>query len=213
MRHVWSLLAGMVITPLAWMLIAHGQAVTISDPAGYPTDLAARLVYGGALLVAAGLLVGLVSSLRVSPVGALTAAIVYLGVSIYSWVAPLRAGLNLNRFDWSVAGVDASLFSPIYTGVLPVLGGVLAVCLCSPQRWRAWPKPPAPAPLIVDAEETAQVYGQLLQSRPAEEPATDLDLGSPPPAPALAAITSASTTPTPDSGMDTPFWPKPTGSQ
>jgi hypothetical protein len=213
MRHVWSLLAGMVITPLAWMLIAQGQATTISDPAGYPTDLSARLIYGGALLIAAGLLVGLVSSLRVSPVGALTAAIVYLGVSIYSWVDPLQAGLNLNRFDWSIAGADASLFSPIYTGVLPVLGGVLTICLFSPQRWRSWPTPPAPAPLVTGPEDTAEVYGQLLQNQPADEPTADLDFAPPQFAHRPPATTPASTTPTTGSGMDAPSWPKSTGSQ
>jgi hypothetical protein len=207
MRHIWSLLAGIIITPLAWALIAIGQAVNIGGDAIFREDQSARLLSGGGLLLAAGLLVGLIGGLRVSPVGALVPAIVFIGVSVYSWLDPLKAGLNLNRIDWSMADTHVSLFAPVYTGVLPVLGATLAICAFSSQRWRSTPRPAAPA--TVEPAPTAHVYEALLSPAGPDEPTSDLVFGPDRFTPPSPATTPAPATPAAGSGADAPSWPKP----
>src|SRR5690349_18690509 len=101
MRHIWSLVAGVIIAPLAWSLIAFGQAamtekVTLSS--SEPDFL-----FGGLLLV---------------------------------------------------GNYEVVLSTPLHTGVLAVVGGLMLVAVFSPARWRgnaapadpnAWtPPPPAP---------------------------------------------------------------------
>lgn len=77
MRHVLSLVTGMVVAPLVWLLVAAGQAATKD---GFPTSSHAprQLVIGGAMLIGVGLLAGLIASLRTSPLGAVFASVVFL---------------------------------------------------------------------------------------------------------------------------------------
>jgi hypothetical protein len=202
MRHVWSLLAGIVVTPLAWVLIAFGQAATISGSAAFSPDPSTRLAAGGGLLIVAGLLVGLIGSLRVSPVGALIPAIVFLGASVYSWIDPLRAGFRLNQIHWSVAGVPLDLFGPVYTGVLPVLGSLLTVCAFSAQRWRRWPRPGA-------AVEAAEGDPDTSFQHTSDPDVYDRLLGQP----SSPAMTPDDATPAESSGADAPSWPQPSSHQ
>ncbi len=152
MRHIWSLVAGVVIAPLAWFLIAFGQAamterVTLSSS---ETDF----LFGGLLLIGVGLLVGLIGSVRTSPVGALVAAVIYIGGTVYLLLAPSSASDLFGNTNL-VGNYEVVLSTPLHSGVLAVVGGVLLVAIFSPARWRsgagpadpnAWaPPPPAPA--------------------------------------------------------------------
>jgi hypothetical protein len=152
MRHIWSLVAGVVIAPLAWFLIAFGQAamterVTLSSS---ETDF----LFGGLLLIGVGLLIGLIGSVRTSPVGALVAAAIYIGATVYLLLAPSSAS-DLFGHTNLVGNYEVVLSTPLHSGVLAVVGGALLVAVFSPARWRgnaapadpnAWtPPPPAPA--------------------------------------------------------------------
>ena len=151
MRHIWSLVAGVIIAPLAWFLIAFGQAamterVTLSTA---ETDF----LFGGLLLIGVGLLIGLIGSVRTSPVGALVAAAVYLAGTAYLLLAPSAASDLFGNINL-VGNYEVVLSTPLHTGVLAVVGGVLLIAVFSPARWRggagpadpdAWtPPPPAP---------------------------------------------------------------------
>jgi len=76
MRHVLSLVMGVVIAPLVWVAIAVGQGATQE---GVPHGL----LVSGLVLVGVGLVAGLLASLRTSPLGAVFASVVYLGASVF----------------------------------------------------------------------------------------------------------------------------------
>jgi hypothetical protein len=151
MRHIWSLVAGVIIAPLAWFLIAFGQAamtekVTLSSEPDF--------LFGGLLLVGVGLVLGLIGSVRTSPVGALIAAVLYIGNTVYILLSPTSASERFGDIN-HVGNYEVVLSTPLHTGVLAVVGGLLLVAVFSPARWRGnsasadpngWtPPPPAPA--------------------------------------------------------------------
>jgi hypothetical protein len=152
MRHVWSLIAGVVIAALAWFLIAFGQGAMISGQAA--NDFKGEFILGGLLIAGVGLLLGLVSSLRTSPVGALVASLVYLGASMFTLFARADA-LKVFSREVNIGDYTSNLATPITTSVLAVAGGMLLVAVFSPARWRGaatqtevdqWAPPPPPAP-------------------------------------------------------------------
>lgn len=140
MRHVWSLLAGIVITPLAWVLIALGQTILVSPLETSSRGLSQQIT-GGALLIGAGLLYGLIASLRVSPLGSMIASFTYLGATAWAVFAPNPALRVLRAPNWELLGHDLHLANPIFHGSLPVVGGLMLIAIFSAKRWRAWPKP------------------------------------------------------------------------
>ncbi|NUT36778.1 MAG: hypothetical protein HOV79_27295 [Hamadaea sp.] len=140
MRHIWSLIAGVVIAPLTWAVVAFGQAVTgevFKD--GPISGYESKLAIAAAALVGAGLIFGLIGTLRVSPVGPLVAALAYLGSYAVLVFAPRTAYDLFDRSTNNVAGYDIPYFQPLVSGVIPLLGGVLLMAVFSAGRWRAWP--------------------------------------------------------------------------
>jgi hypothetical protein len=143
MRHIGTLIAAVVVGPLAWILIAFGQdrsAQVFTDARLSGTlrteDFVAPLVF----LAGAGLLLGLIGTLRFSPLGATVIGIVYTSSYSMLLVAP-KGTLDLLTNDLSVAGRHADLTTPIRTGTTMVLGAMLLVAGLSIGRWRRWPKP------------------------------------------------------------------------
>ena len=112
MRHLGSLLAGLVVAPLAWVLIAAGQPRTAQT---FERWRALDSVYTGdvlkplGLLVGAGLLIGLVLALRLSPVGPLVAGLAYLGVYGYSFRDPFRVLDLLPQLDLRGYKIDTTI--------------------------------------------------------------------------------------------------------
>lgn len=134
MRHVLSLLTGIVAAPLIWVAVAAGQGAT---QMGLPDDgrLPKQLLVGGLLLVGVGLVTGLLASLRTSPAGALFAGIVYLGASAYLYTDHVR-GLQFFTTSWKVMGYPIDMAAPLTSGVLAFTGGLLIMSLFSAARWR-----------------------------------------------------------------------------
>lgn len=154
MRHIWSLIAGVVIAPLTWAVVAFGQAVTgevFKD--GPISGFESKLAIAAAALVGAGLIFGLIGTLRVSPVGPLVAALAYLGSYSVLLFAPQTAYDVFDRATRDVAGYDVFYFQPLVSGVIPLLGGVLLMAVFSFGRWRAWPST-APATTAPAADAT-----------------------------------------------------------
>lgn len=139
MRHLLSLIAGVVAAPLAWAALAKGQSGAADTVAAWAKDNAfdtADLIVPGAYLAGAGILLGLIVSLRISPLGALVAALGYLG---------LNAGLFINPFavrdaiPTKLLGQSIPLRTPLLNGTLLAVGALLLVAVFSAQRWRRWP--------------------------------------------------------------------------
>jgi hypothetical protein len=166
MRHLWSLIAGVVLAPIVWSVAAFGQAVTAKVLAGgVPSSFESKLLIAAAALVGAGLLFGILATLRISPLGPLVAGLAYIGV--YAWwiFAPGNAANNLDRFS-TVAGYEVHIATPVTSGLAPVLGGALLISLFSVGRWRDWPRPEdaavatapigtQPAPETMPADESS----------------------------------------------------------
>jgi hypothetical protein len=71
-RHFWSLVAGVVAAPIVWVLVALGQSdstATIDRWAETSTFHTARLIEPAVYLAAAGIVLGLIATLRISPLG------------------------------------------------------------------------------------------------------------------------------------------------
>jgi hypothetical protein len=141
MRHLATAVAAVVLGPATWVLVAFGQdrsvavfdadAVSGGDPLG-----------GFVFLAAAGLLLGVIGTLRVSPLGATLVGLGYLGSATAAVLAPARL-IDLFDHTLTIAGRDGNLATPLRTGTTALLGALLIVAVVSTKRWRRWPEPEA----------------------------------------------------------------------
>lgn len=168
MRHLWSLIAGVVLAPIVWAVAAYGQAVTAQVGAnGAPTSFESKLLIAAAAFVGAGLVFGIIGTLRVSPVGPLIAGLAYLGCYGFAIAAPGTADDAFNRVT-TVGDYEVHYATALTTGLIPVLGAALLMAVFSPGRWRSWPKdavaepaattpftPGSPAPSSIPDDETS----------------------------------------------------------
>ncbi len=157
MRHFGSLLAGLVVAPLAWVLIAAGQPRTEQTFERWAT---ADSIYTGDVLgplglaVGAGLLLGLIVALRVSPLGPVVAGAFYLGVYVYAIREPVWVVDKLPQF--SINGYRIDTVPPFANGTIALAGAILVTAALSRRRWQRWP---APAPAGASAPD-AVVTGE-----------------------------------------------------
>jgi hypothetical protein len=191
MRHLGTLIAAIVLAPAAWLLIAFGQGESINafakadySGAWRPVDFVLPLL----LVAGAGLLLGLLASLRFSPVGAVVAGLVYVA----TYAAVLIDGkdaIKLLNYRLTIAHHTADLRSPIITGAAPLLGALLLVGVASVGRWRRWPS--AVAATIPGTYEAGTT----------EEPTKDFWTPTGPPAPSTLSTPSQPTANTPFSAF------------
>src|SRR3954451_4719686 len=141
MRHLGSLVAGILIAPVAWLLIALGQQKSSTLVAGWGADNrfnTVDLIAPVAYLLGAGVLLGLVATLRLSPVGPLVAGLALLAPAVSLFVSPLS---TLDRMPHSVGlgslHIDPRV--PLVNGTLMVVGALLVMAVFSVERWRRWP--------------------------------------------------------------------------
>jgi hypothetical protein len=140
MRHLGSLLAGLVVAPLVWVLIAAGQPRTAQTfvrwrdlDSVYTGDLLRPL----GLLAAAGLLTGLVLALRLSPVGPLVAGVAYLAMYGFAFVDPFRVIDVLPQININGYRIDTTV--PFTNGTMALIGVALVAAALSRRRWQRWP--------------------------------------------------------------------------
>lgn len=152
MRHFWTLIAAIATTPLTWLLLAYGQdrsiqAFTNEDSTGAFDN--GDFIRPVVCLAAAGLLLGLLATLRFSPLGATAAGLFYSASYLALLVQPDTV-MDLLPNNISLAGRDANPATPLRTGMTMVLGALLLVAVVSVGRWRRWPMReddvPEPAP-------------------------------------------------------------------
>jgi hypothetical protein len=132
MRHVMSLVAGAVLAPLVWVLVAAGQGAFQSGLStnGAPNDL----TMGGLILVGIGLAAGLIATLRTSPLGALFVGLVFVGASVYLYLDQVGA-VELFTTTWELQGILINLALPLTNGLLAFVGGLLLMSTFSTERW------------------------------------------------------------------------------
>lgn len=181
MRHLWSLIAGVVIAPLVWGLLAVGQpqsSATIAAWEQRDTIYTGDLLKPAAFLAAAGILLGLIATLRFSPAGALVAGLVYLVPSVGLFADPAWVRDTLPD-DFKFVGQTFQPRTPLDNGTLLLLGLLLVIAALSLQRWRRWP---VAEPAEPDTEARPEEGGE--PGEPTEqlysEPVTVPSVGSAP---------------------------------
>ncbi|HWB36450.1 MAG TPA: hypothetical protein VHA75_10550 [Rugosimonospora sp.] len=183
MRHLWSLIAGVLAVPLVWLILSVGQLRTGTQFAKAATEgsfVARDFIPPFLLLVAAGLVLGVIACLRVSPVGPVVAGVAFLAPYAALLIRPQD---TYDRFAYTfdlsfVHGkTDGDLTTPLTSGIAPVIGALLLVAVVSAKRWRRWPAPAtaagdagAVAPTSPAPADTTEPLPAAPSVVPAEEP-------------------------------------------
>lgn len=173
MRHLWSLLAGALAAPAIWVLIALGQDGshrTVSRWAQIGTYNTANLIEATVYLLVAGILLGLIGSLRVSPTGPLVAGLA-LAVPYAGYFADPFAVRDAVPANWRLFGDPVPLLLPLDNGTTFLIGIALLLAVFSAKRWRRWPTV-APAPALAGAPGTPDAPLSE-ETPPSEAPADD----------------------------------------
>lgn len=158
MRHLGSLLAGLVIAPLAWVLLAFGQTRVYAYWSPTAVDHHYPWIEPILYLVAAGLLVGLLASTRISPIGPLVAGAAYLVVGVAGLASQDVAKLLPHLL--TISGRRADLRVPVANGTAIVLGAAMLVAVLSVSRWRRRVVTPAQAVTAGPEPEVAAGGGE-----------------------------------------------------
>ncbi|TCB99898.1 hypothetical protein E0H26_05000 [Micromonospora zingiberis] len=186
MRHLWSFLAGLVVAPVTWALVTLGQdgsAGTVNRWVEIGTSNTANLIEPAVYLAVGGIVLGLLGTLRVSPLGPLVAGVLLVIPYIGLFVAPFQVRDRIPA-DWEFLGDPLPLRLPVENGTLFLIGLLLLMATFSGQRWRRWPQPVTePTPASVDAPATEQTLTDWPQSPAAERDTSPLSLGYPDPTP------------------------------
>jgi hypothetical protein len=130
MRHLFGLLMGIVLAPAIWVLSGFGiERLTI----GLTELRRSELPIGAALLVGAGLLLGLLLGLRTSPLGPIVAGLIYLAAGVLYVLSPAR---SLNFWVDTLGLRGQGYVAPYAAGLPFLLGAALLVPIISGARWR-----------------------------------------------------------------------------
>jgi hypothetical protein len=136
------MIAALVIAPLAWLLLSFGQAESLKNFEGSP-DTGVVSAHGFLqpllFLAAAGVLLGIIATLRFSPLGAVLTGVVYLGVYALLLLDPHQT-LDALPGKVSIAGFHADATTPLRTGTAALVGAMLLIAVVSIKRWRRWPE-------------------------------------------------------------------------
>ncbi|OJF10318.1 hypothetical protein [Couchioplanes caeruleus] len=135
MRHLRSILYALVLAPAAWILCGVGFD---RDLTGRARDNGAVESFGAVmLLLLAGAAYGILLFAPISPAGPLLAGLTFLGVGIWSRIAPEAyagvwpAGISKDGFDVSTPGY----------GLVVLLAVPLLATSLSARRWAGYEPP------------------------------------------------------------------------
>ncbi|MER7457476.1 hypothetical protein [Micromonospora sp. NPDC126480] len=148
MRHLGTVLAAAVVGPISWVLFAAGQDRAVREFADAPdggVPATNDLVRPVLVLVAAGILLGLIATLRFSPLGALLAGSAYSASYLLLLVSPDVVTTLLDH-TVTLGGYQVDLMTPVRTGTSLLVGSLMIVAVGSVHRWRRWPQPAAEEP-------------------------------------------------------------------
>lgn len=170
MRHLYTLIAAMFVAPWSWLLLAVGQDRSVQAFA----DAQARgafdtgdLVPPVICLAGAGLLLGLLATLRFSPLGVVLAGAGYAASYLALLFDPDDA-IGLFPQNLSVAGRSVDLTAPVRTGTTLLLGTLMMVAAMSVGRWRRRPVAVEPEQQVMFAAPVTREQPQQLPQQPPE---------------------------------------------
>jgi hypothetical protein len=156
MRHLWSLLLALVLTPLIY-ISAGISAVKLGDA----HELGLTAVVGLLAAFAAGGLYALLVMVRLSPVGPIVAGLIYLGVTV--WAVLDRSGFE-SVVPADIPGQRGVLHVPVGMGTA-LLAAPLILTVFSSRRWRG------PAEATAGGYQPAPLYADPNPERPTAPPA------------------------------------------
>lgn len=143
MRHIGSLIAGIIAAPVAWLLIGWAQ-LDLAKPLATATQTGTfhthDFIKPFIVLAVAGIVVGLVASLRISPVGPVVAGAALVAPYISLLIAPSYTFRQFNKSTHPLFKQVSNLVLPLTSGIALVVGLALLVAIVSVSRWRRWPK-------------------------------------------------------------------------
>ncbi|MET8910921.1 hypothetical protein [Micromonospora sp. NPDC004551] len=149
MRHLWSFLAGLVVAPVTWALVTLGQdgsGRTVHRWVEIGTYSTPNLIEPAVYLGVAGILLGLLGTLRFSPIGPAVAGLLLVVPYLGLFVAPFTVRDRVPE-SWKMLGDPLPLRQPLENGTLFLIGMLLLMAVFSGQRWRHRPGGPAEAGL------------------------------------------------------------------
>ncbi|MFD2764094.1 hypothetical protein [Micromonospora eburnea] len=147
MRHIGTVIAAAIVGPLAWILFALGQdrsAHAFAEAQNGGTLDSGDFVRPALVLAAAGILLGLIATLRFSPLGAALTGLFYSASYLGLLVSP-TAVLGLLDHELPLNGYRIDLAAPLRTGTTLLVGSLMLVAVASVRRWQRWPQPGAEA--------------------------------------------------------------------
>ncbi|MEU8260282.1 hypothetical protein AB0C02_06625 [Micromonospora sp. NPDC048999] len=184
MRHLWSFLAGLVVAPVTWVLVTLGQdgsGSTVHRWVNNGTYSTPNLIEPAVYLGVAGILLGLLGTLRLSPLGSLVAGLLLVVPYVGLFVAPFTVRDQIPE-GWKMLGSSLPLRQPVENGTLFLIGVLLLMAVFSRQRWRRWPGKPAAVamPSPTDAPiENPHSLGDWPPADPNDTDTAPLTLGYP----------------------------------
>jgi hypothetical protein len=176
MRHLWSLLLALGLTPMIYA-VAGVSAVRLAD--AHQLGAAAGIGLGAGLL--AGVLYAVLVMVRLSPVGPVVAGLAFLGVTIWSLVD--RPGFT-SLIPADLLGEEGALHRPVGMGTA-LLAAPLILTVFSPRRWRKSTTPPPPVYDAAPAYPTTAVSAApsysdtVFSAAPSYAPTTSADAAAP----------------------------------
>jgi hypothetical protein len=129
MRHFATLLVAIPVAPLSWLLLAFGQ--------GRPDQTITGVERTLACLVGAGLLVGLLATVRLSLLGVALTGVAYAAAHVAALAFP-EATLGLFPHSVSVAGRSVDPTAPLRTGTALVLAVIMLAAAIGLGRRRSF---------------------------------------------------------------------------
>ncbi|MEV6811265.1 hypothetical protein [Micromonospora sp. NPDC051296] len=186
MRHLWSFLAGLVVAPVTWVLVTLGQdgsASTVNRWVEIGTSNTANLIEPAVYLAVGGIVLGLLGTLRVSPLGPLVAGLLLITPYVGLFVTPFQVRDRIPG-GWEFLGDPLPLRLPVENGTLFLIGLLLLMATFSGQRWRPWPRPvTGPAPVAAETPTQELNLSDWPPADSAERETAPPSLGYPDPDP------------------------------
>jgi uncharacterized membrane protein YgcG len=135
MRHVLGFLVGVVLAPAALYGAAWSGNEVTKQMKQHPQNLDNKLLPAFGVLLAVGLVLGVVAAARwLSPVAALVMGVVFVGAGVAFAIKPERIGNDVTK---RIHGdIGTSLVGLLGTGVVVLVGGLLLASALMPYRWR-----------------------------------------------------------------------------
>jgi len=152
MRHVLSVVLGIVLAPLIYMAAGVAAVKFTGSRVGSSLELAPTAIAMSAALAAGGLYALLVMA-RLSPLGPVLAGLMYLGATIWALVSPSSF---MDVVPGDLIGIKGALYAPVGMGTV-ILAVPLLATVFSPRRWRRYATPGA----AVGAYSAAPSYSSL----------------------------------------------------